>query len=200
MVPTLSQIAGVPGALYRRIERDLGGRYYEWYFDRHPDHRALDASRAREAVANADHVNFLCLGNICRSPFAERYARHVFPGDEMTIDSAGLSPFENRPSPPPAIDMAQTFEVELESHVSRRADTNALARSDLIFVMDHANYYLLSSRFPAAIDRTYFLAPLTRSDTIAIPDPHGAERDTFATTYETIVTAIDQLGEIADGD
>ncbi len=46
-------------------------------------------------------ILFVCLGNICRSPLAEGYARHLIKeqGLDMQVDSAGLSRYHNGEMP-----------------------------------------------------------------------------------------------------
>ncbi|AOW92912.1 protein tyrosine phosphatase [Rhodococcus sp. WMMA185] len=55
------------------------------------------APSAREASDHALHVTFVCTGNICRSPMAEKifaeHLRRVALGDRVTVSSAGTHSF-----------------------------------------------------------------------------------------------------------
>jgi len=61
-----------------------------------PVRRRLER-RARAALRDARSILFVCMGNICRSPFAERCARHCLPADRV-VRSAGYHPEAYQPA------------------------------------------------------------------------------------------------------
>lgn len=189
----LAKVVRAPGILARRAERNAGAAVYRRYFDRAHSHSAIDQSAIRASLAGADHITFLCMGNICRSPFAEEYARAKLPGS-LEVTSAGLSPFEGIGSPPTAIEAAAEYGVDLSTNESIRATDALMIETDLVFVMDHANYYLVRTRHPQAIDRVAYLgAMFDHREDVTIEDPHGAPFEQFERTYATIAAAIDRL-------
>ncbi len=97
----------------------------------HPRRRA----RALGAVSSAraeDRVLVLCLGNICRSPFAE--ARLKAAGG-LGVRSRGLVG-PGRPSPPEARQEALRHGVDLAAHVSETLTAEDVAWADLVIAMD----------------------------------------------------------------
>lgn len=181
-----------PSVITRRIERNAGAAVYRRYFHRESTHPAIHPEVIDARFDQASQITFLCMGNICRSPFAAQYARKRAPRD-VSIYSAGLSPFESLPSPPNAVSAASDYDVDLTDHRSQRATAELLAGSDLVFVMDFANYYLVKTRHRSAADRTALFGSLDACPSIAISDPHGADRTTFDRTYARIARILDDL-------
>lgn len=191
----IQTVAHAPNAIARRIERSLGDRYYRRYFAHRPEHAALDAGTAISRARAAERIVFLCLGNICRSPFAAQYANDRL--DDVRITSAGLSPFQGVESPAAAVETATSYGVDLRDHTSRRATDAELREADLLFVMDYRNFYLLATRHRDATDRAHFLGSVhPERSSPAIPDPHGSDPETFQDTYAAIAAAIDRLATI----
>lgn len=88
-------------------------------------------------------VIFVCLGNICRSPIAEGYARKVLNENEIDIivDSAGTgnwhlgeAPCEN------SIIVARNNGVDISSLRARQITKKDLDEFDLIVAFDENNY------------------------------------------------------------
>lgn len=119
--------------------------------------RRRRARRAVRARRDAARVLFLCLGNICRSPYAAAVLRRELSGrpGAPAVESAGLLA-PGRRSPPEARRVAARRGVDLAAHRSRRigaaraadpapraaegvtsaADPVELAAADLVLVMD----------------------------------------------------------------
>ncbi|MDQ3870683.1 MAG: hypothetical protein M3301_03585, partial [Chloroflexota bacterium] len=108
-----------PPQLKYRARRALGDRREEirrqWY--RLPRVRRRLRREALQAWQSGT-LAFVCLGNICRSPFAERLAAERLPDGRRTA-SAGYFPEEGRPSPGQAVTVAARLGVDLTRHRSR---------------------------------------------------------------------------------
>lgn len=154
-------------------------------------------SAAVEKIRRRDvrRVNFLCNGNICRSPFAEYLFRNVTGVDGGVIaESAGfIGP--NRPSPPEALEAARRFGVDLRDHRSKLIDRAAVARADLLVVMSGNQARMLVRRFGAPRDRIILLGDLDpeRIERRAIHDPVEQELEVFVTVYDRIRRCIEVL-------
>jgi protein-tyrosine phosphatase len=152
--------------------------------------RRRDRSRAVADLRAARRVLFLCYGNICRSPFAERYARACFPED-VRLASGGVHPTVDRPSPDVARTAARRLGVDLESHRSRETDGTELAGSDVILVFDARNYLDAVERHGAARSRVHFLGNFDPVGPLEIADPWGGSEEAFLGTYRRIAGALE---------
>jgi protein-tyrosine phosphatase len=157
-----------------------------------PPVRARLRARARNALASADRVVFVCLGNICRSPFAEALMRTRLSGVEVI--SAGTLPESGRQSPELAIASARRWAVNLEPHRSRSVDPEFLREGDALFVFDVDNLVRLWRRFPQARWRLHLAGALADRGPLVVADPYGGTASDFDRAYERIAEIITAAG------
>src|SRR5690606_27321391 len=81
---------------------------------------------------------FVCKGNICRSPFAVKYAKKHMPG--WYISSARYYPVTGRCSPPEAIQCASEFGIDLHRHYSMGLSLDIVEKADALIVFDLENF------------------------------------------------------------
>lgn len=154
------------------------------------------AERRRAALDRLEGegtVLFLCRGNICRSPFAERYTRQQLEArgiDEITVESSGFCEQPDRRSPPAARRTASRYGVRLDKNRSTQADSELLDRAALIWVMDYRNYHNFTRRFPDATDRMFLLGIFDGRAKIPISDPYQDTPETLKTSYDRIVSSV----------
>lgn len=147
---------------------------------------------------------FVCQGNICRSPFAERMADLVFRGrEDIRFGSSGTHVKRRMPSPKEAVNAARQFGVNLENHLSREIDLEILKSYDMILVMETMHYWYLNKNFGRFRDRI-FLLPLFESGQNSgadldhiynIEDPYGKQLDSFLNCYNRIKACLEGLFE-----
>ncbi|WP_227374500.1 low molecular weight phosphotyrosine protein phosphatase [Haladaptatus halobius] len=160
------------------------------------DAPARDARAAVRTLPPEPAVTFLCLGNICRSPLAERYfeARlSTVEYDCATVRSAGFIEKEGRSSPDAAVSVAGEFGVDLTDHRSQCVDGDLLRESDLVLLMDAWNYRHLKGHYPDELDKAYFLKSFVTDDEFEIEDPYSADAATFRRVYGEVTDAVDVL-------
>ena len=161
-------------------------------FDSGPDAAARRElhERATRAWADARSLLFVCLGNVCRSPFAEQLALLGLPADRRA-SSAGHYPEPGRRTPPAAVAVARRFGVDLRAHRSRLLSRKLLEQADAVFVCDRRNYRAIAATHPWAIPRTHPLGALSPDGPLAIRDPFGGTAAKYETAYAEIARAID---------
>jgi len=96
--------------------------------------------RTREAVISAPanpSLLFVCLGNICRSPYAEARLRQFLRGgssDRSTLASGGFI-LPGRPAPEMALGVSSDLGLDLREHRSQVVTEASIRETNLVFVM-----------------------------------------------------------------
>ena len=99
------------------------------------------------------HVNFVCLGNICRSPTAEGVFRKLVEDEGLThriiIDSCGTGSFHVGEKPDPrTIKAAAKRHYDLSSLRARQFHPDDFKQFDYILAMDRMNLGNLKAMAP----------------------------------------------------
>ena len=147
-------------------------------------------------------VLFLCKGNICRSPFAERYAIEAAKKKSLRglrFFSAGLEVSTSSPPPAEAIAAAADLGVSLEDHRSREVDEDLMSACDMIIVMEVSQFLRLRKTCREFRDKIFLLPLFGNSRHLRgfsfsnIPDPFGKSSDDFQCCFQAIRESLDEL-------
>ncbi len=140
------------------------------------------------------HVVFVCTGNICRSPIAEKVFVHELEqaglADAVHVSSAGTgnwhvgSPADERAA---AVLRAAGYDV---AHIARQVDAEQLG-ADLIVALDRSHQRALRSLVPEP-ERVRLLRSFDPDapSGAEVPDPYYGDDDGFATVLEMIRAAM----------
>jgi len=190
---SLSETPAITQRAFRWIRTGLTGLYW----------RCLGKGIGNPPVPRSPRsVLFLCQGNICRSPFAERYLRKVAesgnPG-RIRSRSAGLDVRVSAPPPDLAVQAAKARAVDLTDHRSKPVTADMIEESDMIFVVEHRQVAVLRRIFPGN-DPKIFLLPLFGAGPppawnyalrYNIPDPYGKSEEDFLECFRMIESSIE---------
>ncbi|MGR5453724.1 arsenate reductase/protein-tyrosine-phosphatase family protein [Vibrio alfacsensis] len=128
----------------------------------------------------------VCVGNICRSPIAERMLASMLPNKD--IASAGIASAKSglvgKPADKTAIDVAAEHGVDLNNHASQQLTSELCKEYDLILVMEKDHIEALTSIAPEARGKTMLLGQWIEQK--QIPDPYRQSRDAFEFVYQLI--------------
>lgn len=143
-------------------------------------------------------VLFVCLGNICRSPFAAVLATRMLGergrGDIRSA-SAGIRPTQAAGSPREAREVCAAYGLSLELHEPRGLTHELMESHDLVLVMEWSQRERLCATYPQYRDRI-FLLPLFDDDAESaydrynIADPFGQTVSAYKQTYSRIERAL----------
>ena len=139
-------------------------------------------------------VLFVCLGNICRSPFAAEAARSRLAG--VAVESAGFHAEEGRPTPRHVMETARMLAVDMSSCRSSRLTRERVDAADLIVCMDLANLKKLRSEFPEALPRSTLLGLFCPDGPPQIKDPLGLSPTATRAVLVQILAALEALSEL----
>jgi protein-tyrosine phosphatase len=183
--PGLLELARIAARLPRGIARRVRSR-----FAKLPFLRSVRARKARERLDAASSVLFVCKGNICRSPFAARYASHVLH-ESMGVSSCGYYPESGRVSPQDAVLAARSYSIDLSDHRSSEISAEDVRNADIVFVFDQENLDRIRSDYSFARSKTFLLGTLAPESDPVIPDPFGGTSSDFRDCYRRIALLID---------
>lgn len=150
---------------------------------------------AREQVAGLPvrpNLLFICLGNICRSPYAAEALRQRAEGRVGTVASAGfIGP--GRPSPFEAVDEAALRGVDLTPHRSRTVVPGDARDFHLLVVMEGGQSSRLQRELGVPRRQILLLGDLdpVTPDRRLIPDPFGRGPAAFRDAYDRIDRTLD---------
>ena len=162
---------------------------------------ALTSQRTlKTLVTGRPHkILFVCQGNICRSPYAEFKARSIFSsiGLAVEVDSAGMLPRNQRPSPAVALEAAKLAGIDLNAHLSKCVDAEMLAGADLIVIFDDINYAHVRQRHPDQLEKLVFLSSFIEQGGASqyLEDPDGQDLVVFQKVYARIDQCLSNLAE-----
>ena len=143
---------------------------------------------------------FICLGNICRSPFAGHLAAARLSSDggrPIAVTSSGLKTTQAARSPHDACVAAASYGVSLEQHTARQLVSSDVLAADLLIVMEPSQRASLERAHPEAADRILLLSLFDDGasgyDRCHIDDPFLGTPAEFAACYRRIDRAVSSL-------
>lgn len=109
----------------------------------------------------------VCMGNICRSPFAEvilqeEARRRAGRETPVSVRSAGVRGLDGRPATAEMRDEAARLGLDLSDHRGAAVDAAAVSGADLILTMTESQRDALVRLAPGASERTFTLRELAR--------------------------------------
>ena len=125
------------------------------------------------------------MGNICRSPVAERLMAASSEA-KLRVSSAGIAALVGHPADLIAAEVAAANGVSLDGHVARQFSPALGREQDLILVMEPGFRTAVASEAPELIGRVMLYDHWTGGT--GIPDPYGHSR----AFYERVFTRIAQ--------
>ena len=156
------------------------------------NHAALRQGALARPVGS---VLFLCLGNLCRSPFAEVAAAQRLAG--VAVASAGFLSHDGRRSPPHVVHTAQSLGVDLVAARAQRVTAAQVAAADLIVCMDVSHLDRMALEFPKASAKTTLLGLFRPAGPVEMRDPYDLSPAATRAVFVDMLQAIDAMAEQA---
>ncbi len=156
----------------------------------------LGAFRALSDIdfSRVSRLIFICSGNICRSPFAEFYAR----SRGIEAESFGLHCPDGDPADPRAIDFAKSVGIDMKGHLTRNIQGYEPESGDLVLAMEPAQYQELQT-LNGSQDLNASILPLfNRKPSPYLHDPWGSPPEFFDRCERQIMEAVDRITERID--
>lgn len=145
-------------------------------------------------------VLFVCTGNICRSPLAEGYLRHLCETNgysKIETDSAGISALRGSPPSKEATAVAEDWGFDISMLKSRQFSKSDLTNFDLILTMTVEQRKWIIENYKANAKRIRLLRELSATDgeSLDISDPIGLGISSYMETFRYIKKSVENLLE-----
>lgn len=138
-------------------------------------------------------VQFVCLGNICRSPLAEGILRYLAKiegvGGQLLVKSAGTTDYHvGQGADPGSVRVAQERGIDLTGHRARQFVPGDFLAFDYILGMDRNNLRRIVAAKPpdSAVVTGLLLDFDPNTSELDVPDPWGGGHAVFCDVYDRI--------------
>lgn len=131
-------------------------------------------------------ILFVCVGNICRSPAAEYWARDQLVKKgflEIQVSSAGIHAMQSNSIAPEMQIILDQFQIDASKHSAKQIDKNDIARAEIIFTMETWQKEELAFAFPNSRGKIFTLGKWSNEE---IVDPYRKDQAVFKTVFESI--------------
>jgi len=153
----------------------------------------LARARRQLGALKPHNALFVCLGNICRSPYAERVLLQRANGAVRAKSAGFIGP--GRAPPDEALEVARSRGIEHGDHVSTAFSRDLAEKADVIFVFDRHNARMVRDTPGVKAERVVWLGDLDPqwAGRRAILDPWGKPLVEFERTFERIERCVDEV-------
>src|SRR3990167_3315645 len=132
------------------------------------------------------NILFVCVGNICRSPLAEYWARAELQKSGLTdiyVFSAGLQAMQSAKIAEKSQSILNQFGIDAGQHVAEQIKESHMLRADIVFTMETWQKTELLTTFPNSRGKIFTLGKWNDEEII---DPYRQEQIVFDSVFELI--------------
>ncbi len=125
-------------------------------------------------------VLFVCTGNLCRSPIAERLFRARIADDAPAVSaSAGTAGLAGHAMDGPSAIALRELGGDPEGHAARRLTSSMVRNADLILAAETRHRFVILQADPLAFPRAFTLREFARLGATLSPSAQPATSDTL---------------------
>lgn len=136
---------------------------------------------------------YLCTANVCRSPAAEYYTRHLIHRlgvRGVMVESAGILEMGGQPADPIVVRLMGRMGIDMGEHRSRRLTPEWARNVDEIIVMERRHRQWIRDNIPEALPKVSLIRePEERSD---LSDPTGGSLEEYRQALELLQECIER--------
>jgi protein-tyrosine phosphatase len=116
-------------------------------------------------------VLFVCIGNVCRSPFGERLLAERVRGSGIEVASAGIAAMVGAEMSPEAAVLLQEYGGTADGFVARQLTPSMLREADLVLTATRELRSRVLAEAPGALRRTFTVLELAALLDLVEPAP-----------------------------
>lgn len=135
------------------------------------------------------NVLVVCVGNICRSPTAEKLLDTALQFTDIKVSSAGLAALADHPLDPTAGLILKEHGYTPHVHRARQLSREAVNSADLVLVMEQRHIEAVLNLAPEARGKVFLLGKW--QDEREISDPYRQGKPAFLHAYVLIEQAVE---------
>jgi protein-tyrosine phosphatase len=132
-------------------------------------------------------ILIVCIGNICRSPTAEKLLRTALGPSDIKVSSAGLAALRDHPLESTACQVLTEHGHVPQAHKARQLTAEAVSDADLILVMEQRHIDGVLNLAPEARGKVFLLGKWQHD--LEIKDPYRQGKPAFVQAYALIEQA-----------
>lgn len=120
-------------------------------------------------------ILFVCTGNICRSPMAEAFLKHILAREgliDYAVHSAGMWAVDGRPASPYAIQVMARRGIDISHHRAHSLTRTDVEEADLILAMASEHAEAIVTLLPQYKSKIHLLSEMAGCH-YDMPDPGG---------------------------
>ena len=138
---------------------------------------------------------FVCTGNICRSPMAEKIALRLAreAGLPWSAASAGVAAEVGEGMTDGAVHALKSLGINDDKHIARQLDEAMLKEADDVYVMTRSHRNTIVSRFPKYSDKISVLLDAAGLPGHDVADPWGQNDAVYLECATLINKSLDLL-------
>ncbi|HEY6934477.1 MAG TPA: adenylyl-sulfate kinase, partial [Marmoricola sp.] len=104
---------------------------------------------------SAFRVLFVCIGNVCRSPFGERLLAARLAGADVAVSSAGVAAMVGAPMSPEAAAELEQYGATADGFTARQLTPAMVRDADLVLTATRELRSRVLAETPSALRRTF---------------------------------------------
>lgn len=137
------------------------------------------------------NVMMVCIGNICRSPIAEVYLKHLQP--ELNVYSSGLGALVGKSAHPTSVSLMEAENIDLTQHRAQQINSVLVTGADLILTMEQRHIDAIQNKFPASRGKVHLIGKWNNNEEIY--DPYRKDLQAFETASSMLISGLDAWQE-----